>query len=392
MSKELNIEKSFNETTENYEKLSAFFKQCGESYCNVLNSEDKEIKIPILQLNQETSSVKGTLNFAILRAHFVFTNIDEAFKNYGKILKLSEVFDHLRKNRDACKEESGMLSNKYRKIKSDFIKDSAVLYVNVCELIKKLNETYRDYASSSSTDNIIQPQNSHGSIFHNMNKMVISNKMSKLYSQYLHYVSNYISYRESIKLCNQEITDFNIVHHSNLSKIDESLFQNFLIICLPKVCKGLFELGQNIIEQASNLQEKVNQINFEYDFKDYIHDSNFTFKDIDAPVFKPYNFTSPFAAPDQLFIPRHCINYFPIGIAVALSDFTPKSQNEVDLIKGKSVYLMEKETRKGWMLVMTIPLTKIGFVPFSYLKVITYDINLNQDKILNRKDDMKKIV
>lgn len=384
MSKALDIEKPYNETTENYEKISIFFKQSGECYCNILNSAEKEKKF---SNDEKMPGVNEAFNMATKQIELVFTNIDEAFKTYGKTLKLSEVFEQLFQNRNIYKEESGTLSNKYYEIKSGLIKDSAVLYVNVCEIIKKLNDIYRDSASSpaSTDDNIIQPQNSHGSIFQNMNKMVVSSKISKLYSQYMHNISNYISYRESIKLCNQEIADYNQVHYANLDRIDITMFQSLLRVVFPKVCNSLNQLGQEIIEQANQFHSKIDQINFENDFKAFISNSNITFKDIKVPQFEPYNFTSPFAVPDQVYIQRHSINYFPVGTAVALSDFTPESPNEVPLVKGKSIYLMEKEARKGWILVMTMPLAKIGFVPFSYLKITSCDINLNQDQILNRK-------
>lgn len=389
MTKTLNIEKSFNETTENYEKFSIFFKECGECFCNIMNSTDKAKTFALFSPEENISGFTGTLSSAIRQADLVFTNIDESFKNYGKQLKLSDVFGHILNDRKAYKEESGMLSNKYREIKSGLINDSAVLYVNVCGLIKKLNETYRDYSSSSSTssnnDNLIQPQSSHGSILQSMNKMVVSNKMTKLYAQYMHNVSDYISFREKIKLCNQEITQYNHDHHTNLNKIDDTLFQNFLTIILPKLCKNISQLGQEFIEQANLLQSKINKIDFEYDFKDYVYNSDLTFKDIIAPRFEPYKFTSPFASPDQIYIQKHHMNYFPVGVAVPISDFQPETQNEVPLIKGKSVYLMEKEPRKGWILVMTLPLAQIGFAPISFLKILTDNITLSKDQIFIRR-------
>lgn len=397
MSKILLVEKSYDETTESYKKLSHYFKEYGEFFCNVMTPAQKAQKFALYAPDENIPGFTGTLSSAIWQADLVFTNIDESFKNYGSKLKLTDIFDRLYKDRTTNKEDSGMLSCQYREIKSGLIHDSAILYVNVCELTKKLNDTYRDYASpsqsstptNSTPDLLMQTPNTHGKIFQSVNKMVISNKISKLYAQYIHSVSDYISYRESIKQCNQEITEYTHSHHINLNRIDDTIFQNFLTIILPKVCKNISQLGQEIIDQANIFQSKIDQINFEADFKEYINVSKLSFKDIKAPRFEPYKFRSPFASPNQIYIQRIKVNYFPIGNAVALSDFDPETKNEVKLTKGKPVYLMEKEPRNGWMLVMTLPLAKIGFVPFSYLKILSDNLELNNENMFNKNKLIK---
>ena len=192
-------------------------------------------------------------------------------------------------------------------------------------------------------------------------------KLPSLWQAYQQNLGQFMSDRQCLKISATDLEQKMSSHLSYLDSCEQDRRKE-----LNDVMQGILNKA-NIIPTVDAIREELVQASNWVDFrKDFIRNADthkIAFFDMPKPKFERFKFSNQFTQPDRFYIPRFRLDFFPIAAAVAIKDFEPESQNELRLVKGKRVYLMETQTQ-DWVLVMSPSWCQIGYVPLSHIKPV----------------------
>ena len=140
-----------------------------------------------------------------------------------------------------------------------------------------------------------------------------------------------------------------------------------LISSLAGISRQIHKFSQTMSLAAEDLSAAT--LKHETDFALFIENLHLKFIDISPPPFEKFKFSSPFIEPDGSPIVRFKLSYFPLSMVEALADFEAEDEDEINLIKGQRIFLMEKNS-DGWVLALKLSYQKFGFVPSTYVKQV----------------------
>jgi len=194
--------------------------------------------------------------------------------------------------------------------------------------------------------------------FHsNIPKLVKLRK--KLTQQRNGFISSYNVAVELLRKAFSEVSSLSVKHYQILKEI-------FLVSSV------LYrEMGQSYLLFANKLLKSLQIMSFGSDMRDFAKRKSivrydppdvpeFPYIDISGPAFMTVPIQpQTFRAPPQ----------FPLGIVVAMGDFTPVGSNEIGIKAGQRMFLLESMKEK-WTCVMNPLNYSIGFVPTGALQKV----------------------
>ena len=201
-------------------------------------------------------------------------------------------------------------------------------------------------------------------------KLTKSATKSKITAAYQHYMTlqkQYLSECEDLDDCinqiNQLRSHYSESHNQETFKLriaNESL--KSLLDHLDTMGKDLNSLSQSISTASENLD-------FSADYHKFIDQNQFKFYDTVPFPFERFKFSSQYVQPDVSPVVRFKMLYFPLSMAEAIGDFTAEDEDEMSLVKGQRIFLME-EPINGWILSLRLSYQKFGYIPETYVKKV----------------------
>lgn len=172
----------------------------------------------------------------------------------------------------------------------------------------------------------------------------------------------------------KKLDEYYIQFHENISDAVKSFCVRYKF--MKKIFKKYVKKNVKFIEKLNMLIPIVSQksldINFEKDFSHFVAKKKIIRYDLKCEAFKPIDMSHPVF---NNFEPSKIHNIvavppvYPIAMAKVINSFTATNANEITIVKGKMVLIMEP-LDNPWTLVMNPFTTQTGFVPSMNLEVV----------------------
>lgn len=199
-------------------------------------------------------------------------------------------------------------------------------------------------------------------------KSVSVKNVTAVWSQYCQALNDFLAEREALKISTDSLEMKMVKHCEQIKENEREMREEMTKRVFVPVVAGIQQMSHAIKAVADTIDRNC-VCDIDADLK-LLRQKGIRFCEDELPKFKRHEFSSVYYMPERMVIPQFKVEYFPLGAAVALANFTPADDNEVPLVKGRRVFLMEPVGEdQPWTMVMTCGWGKIGFVPTAYLSV-----------------------
>ncbi|OHT04780.1 hypothetical protein TRFO_06229 [Tritrichomonas foetus] len=346
---------NFNAASEEYNAIDTLFIKMNEIGQQFGQSASKftQIKIP---LNPEDTipGLPGTLMDVTTALFNMFSKSQMVFQTYttnvvtGPLMNLRVI----KSERESDKKMIDGTVHTSESFDKHLLQRMITQQRALMDSINKLN----DYADKNPTCKTT-PTNSQRS------------KVTSLWQNYIQNLGKFLAERQSLKISASDLERKLSSKKSFLETSEADRRKAFYTTVMCNLSETIGQISTEISKVRTEFENSLKLLNFNSDFKTFSTCHKLNFYDFPRPKFERFKFSSQFTQPDQFYIPRFKLDYFPLYAGVALGDFTPESPNEIPLVKGKRVYLMEEVTH-NWVLAMNPSWCQIGFIPSTYVNVV----------------------
>lgn len=185
----------------------------------------------------------------------------------------------------------------------------------------------------------------------------------------------------------KKMNEFYIHFHECMPNVTKSICLRYSFIkkIIHKFQKRNNKLLSNIEPLISTISQKASEINFEKDFIQFVAYKKIIRYDLKCEAFKPINMSHPVF---NNFDPSKIRNViavppvYPIAMAKVLVSFTASDINEITIVKGKMVLLMEPPDYP-WVLAMNPFTRQYGYVPSKYLEIVGNALGIITKEVLS---------
>lgn len=172
----------------------------------------------------------------------------------------------------------------------------------------------------------------------------------------------------------RKLNEYYAQYHEHMPNVVKSFCVRYKFIkkMIKKYQKKTNELITDLTPLVLEMSQKVSEINFQRDFSRFVEEKKIIRYDLKCEAFKPIDMSHPVF---NNFEPSKIHNIvavppvYPILMAKVTNTFTAKYANEITIVKGKMVLLMEP-IDDAWVLIKNPFTNQIGFVPAMNLEVI----------------------
>ncbi|OHT08787.1 hypothetical protein TRFO_22636 [Tritrichomonas foetus] len=147
---------------------------------------------------------------------------------------------------------------------------------------------------------------------------------------------------------------------------------------IQELSKANTDFASSVFYLSSDLCAKTQEIDYFSDFKKFVDVRKIIRYDLQNDPFIPIDISHPVFSTVNTKIYTPVMPHYPIAIGQMIGNFTAESENEMSAAKGKAVLLMEPKDQ-NWVLVMN-PITRnSGYVPASFINLISTSIGVIKD-------------
>lgn len=297
----------------------------------------------------------GTLLDSTTSMINMFTSIQSVYHNFGHSISSSEI---LKLNAIKVERETPKSRINIKLADSDQEDKKIIEGVNyqkkaVDETATKLNEFVQKAENSSKRNSLLSEKS----------------KLPSLWAAYYTRLGKYNAERQALKRSTSKLQETVLENLDVLITSEKESASKLFSDVLHPLCDHIGEISPRIESVRAEFSKSLDWLKFNVDFKNFAKTHRITNQDLPLPVFKPFQFSSKNVKPEQFYIAPDILTYFPLLAAKTLGDFTPENSNELKLVAGQRIYLMETPNQ-NWVLAMNPFYRQIGFIPISYIQVV----------------------
>lgn len=297
----------------------------------------------------------GTLLDSTTSMINMFTSIQSVYHNFGHSISSSEI---LKLNAIKVERETPKSHINIKLADSDQEDKKIIEGVNyqkkaVDETATKLNEFVQKAENSSKRNSLLSEKS----------------KLPSLWAAYYTRLGKYNAERQALKRSTSKLQETVLENLDVLITSEKESASKLFSDVLHPLCDHIGEISPRIESVRAEFSKSLDWLKFNVDFKNFAKTHRITNQDLPLPVFKPFQFSSKNVKPEQFYIAPDILTYFPLLAAKTLGDFTPENSNELKLVAGQRIYLMETPNQ-NWVLAMNPFYRQIGFIPISYIQVV----------------------
>lgn len=350
------INQNYQNISDEYITIENILSKNAEIGLQLGNSTSKFTQIKIPQNPEETiPGIPGTLLDSTNSMINALSRLQAVFQKFSADLAMNELYQlkSILSERETNKEMIDNNLDNSESFDKHVIERAMNQHKLVNDVVAKLNEYVEKNPASQK-------------------KTLLSLKTNKLPSLWLSYtdkLGKFNAERQSFKLSSNDLEQKMSSNQLFINDNEETAYQETFNKIVKPISDRMGEIAPGIHNVIDEFEKSLSWLKFPSDFKHFAQTHNISFCDIPLPTFERFKFSSQFTQPDQSVIPRFQINYYPLHAAVALANFQAENRNEINLYKGRRVYLME-DPNQNWVLAMQPYYAQIGFIPSSYVRIV----------------------
>lgn len=367
------INQNYQNISDEYNIIENILSKNAEYGLQLGNSSSKFSPIKIPQTPEETlPGIPGTLLDTTNYMINALARLQGVFQKFSTDMAMNELYQlrSIKSERDSNKEMIDNNLDNSESFDKHVIERAISQHKIVNDAVAKLNE----YVEKNPT-----PQKKGVS--------PLKSKLPSLWLSYFEKLGKFNAERQTFKLSSNDLEHKMSSNRLFFNDNEETAFISTSNRVIKPLSEHLGEIAPGIHSVIVDFEKSLNWLKFPSDFKQFSQTHRISYGDIPLPTFEPFKFSSQFTQPDQSFVPRFQMDYFPLHAAVVLANYQAESRNEISLIKGKRVYLMENPNQ-NWVLAMNPYFGKIGFIPSSYVKIVGKKLAYAKKEIVKKAPNL----